>query len=162
MSGKEPTTVNGGEEESQEAWEQYDRPQWKECTEDPLAKDPIIMEYVRREDRRIRYRLRRDASLSRDEPTRLPCRPYYNNGDMHEWDDTRLYQQPRVYQEEMDPKHHLENRDTCYTCTNHRLCLGPVCEATASQCEFCDSEQGPYRIRNHEKAALARKVEWGV
>jgi len=32
-------------------------------------------------ERQMRYRRRREISLSRDQPPRLPCRPFYDNGD---------------------------------------------------------------------------------
>jgi len=126
-----------------------------------IAIDPYVDEMVRKGDRQDRYRLKRDASLSRDEPPRLPCRPWFNNGDEYDWEDTRRYYQPRVYQEEIDPKHDTVNEDTCYTCMNHRLCRGPVCEATVLTCSYCESEKGPLRVRqNNERGALARKLHW--
>jgi len=123
--------------------------------------DPYVDEMVRKYDRQVQYRLRRDESLSRDDPPRLPCRPWYNNGDENDWEDVRRYHQPRVYQEEIDPKHDTANEDTCYTCMDHRLCTGPVCEATVLRCTYCHSEKGPLRVRqNKEKGALARKLDW--
>jgi len=53
--------------------------------------DPFLTECIRKMDRQVRYWLRRDLSLSRDQPPRLPCRPRYNNDDEHEWEDTRQY-----------------------------------------------------------------------
>jgi len=93
---------------------------------------------------------------------RLPGRPCCNNGDEHDWEDTRRYHQPRVYQEEIDPKNDKANEDMCYTCLNHRLCTGPVCEARVMTCAYCDSDEGPLRVRqNNERGALSRKIEWG-
>jgi len=139
----------------------YNGLQWIQSEEGLVAIDPIIDDIERRWERAVRYRLKRDASLSRDNPPRLPCRPYENNGEQYGYEDTRSYHQPRVCQEEMDPKWDTKNEDTCYTCMNHRLCKGPVCEATVMRCAYCDSEKGPLRVRrNDEKGALARKLDW--
>jgi len=81
--------------------------------------DPFFTECIRKMNRQVRYRLRREASLSRDEPPRLPCRPWYDNGDERSEEETRQYQQPRVTQDEINPKNEAENVDVCYTCTNH-------------------------------------------
>jgi len=105
---------------------------WLNSEEGLIAVDPFFVTLVRKMDRQVRYRLRRDASLSRDQPPRLPCRPWFNNGDEHEWEDQRKYHQTRVSQEEIEPKHDAQNVDVCYTCTNHRFCTGPVCEAGSS------------------------------
>jgi len=132
---------------------------WYNSDEGVIAVDPYFMNLIRRFDRQVRYRKRRDESLNRDQPPRLPCRPWYNNGDEYDWEDTRQYHQPRVYQEEIDPKNHMENEDMCYTCMNHRFCTGPVCEARVLTCRHCESEEGPLRVReNKKRAALAKKL----
>jgi len=126
-----------------------------------VAIDPVVDDIERRGERAERYRLKRDASLSRDKPPRLPCRPWYNNGDEHDWEDERAYHQPRVTQGEVDPKYSEANEEVCYTCTNHRFCRGPVCESRVLTCIYCNSEKGPLRVRhNDEKGALARKLDW--
>jgi len=121
--------------------------------------DPFWTECIRKMDRQIRYRLRRDASLSRDQPPRFPCRPWYDNGDEQSGKETRRYQQPRVTQNEIDPKNDAQNVDVCHTCTNHRYCTGPVCEARVLTCAYCESEEGPLRVRYNKKmAARAKKL----
>jgi len=121
--------------------------------------DPFWAECIRKMDRQIRYRLRRDLSLSRDQPPRLPCRPWYDNGDEHTREEQRPYHQPRVEQERIRPKNYARNIDVCYTCTNHRYCVGPVCEARVLTCSYCESEEGPLRVRyNKEMAARAKKI----
>jgi len=137
--------------------------EWLNSEEGQIAVEPFFETMVRKMDRQVRYRLRRDASLSRDEPPRLPCRPWFNNGDEYEWDDVRMYNQPRVSQAEIDPKHAAANVDVCYTCMDHRFCTGPVCEARVLTCTYCDSEKGPLRVRqNKERGALARKLDWDI
>jgi len=122
--------------------------------------DPFFTECICKMDRQVRYRLRREASLSWDEPSRLPCRPLYDNGDERSEEETRQYQQPRVTQDEIDPKHEAENVDVCYTCTNHRFCTGPVCEARVLTCTYCESVEGPLRVRyNRKVAARAKKLD---
>jgi len=65
---------------------------------------------------------------------RLPCRPWFNNGDEYEWEDQRKYRQPRVQQNQNDPKHDAANVDVCYTCMNHRYArLGSSLVITASR-----------------------------
>jgi len=121
--------------------------------------DPFWSECVRKMDRQVRYRQRRDASLSRDTPLRRPCRPWFNNGNEHEWEDQREYLQPREPQEEIDPRHDETNETVCYTCTDHRSCTGPVCGARVLTCMHCESEEGPLRVREkRKKAALAKKL----
>jgi len=137
----------------------YEHAKDNDGADDEQKTDPFEAEMVRKMDRQVRYRKRRDDSLSRDELPRLPCRPYYNNGDEYEWEDQRLYSQPRVFQEEIDPKHEAANTDVCYTCTDHRLCTGPVCEARVLTCGYCESEEGPLRVRQtKERATLAKKL----
>jgi len=163
MSGSELSTVDDGVEASRGRWKPYYGLQWINSVEGRVAIDPVIEDMERIWQRKARYRLKRDASLSRDDPPRLPCRPWCNNGDEYDWEDTRLYHQPRVYQEEIDPKHHMKIEDICYTCMNHRLCRGPVCEARVIRCTHCDSEKGPLRVRlNNERGAPARKLDWDI
>jgi len=119
--------------------------------------DPFFTECIRKMDRQVRYRLRRDLSLSRDQPPHLPCRPWYNNGDEHAWEETRRYHQPRVTQQEIDPKNDAQNVDVCYTCTNHRYCTGPVCEARVLTCAHCESEKGP-PTRSEQEVQYNRKM----
>jgi len=147
MSVSELTTVGDGGEASHGRWEPYSGPQWMNSVEGLVSFDPVIDDIIQKGELREKYRLKRDSSLSRDNPPRLPCRPWYNNGDEYDYEDTRQYHQLRVYQEEIDPKHHMDNEDVCYTCINHRLCTGPVCEARVIRCTHCDSEKGPLRIQ---------------
>jgi len=119
--------------------------------------EPFWAECIRKYDRQIRCRLRRDLSLSRDQPPRLPCHPWYNNCDEHAWEETRRYHQPRVTQKEIEPKNDAQNVDVCYTCTNHRYCTGPVCEARVLTCAHCESEEGPLRVQYNKKMAARTK-----
>jgi len=116
--------------------------------------DPFWTEVTRKMNRQVRYRQRRDASLSRDKPPRLPCRPFYNNGDDYDWEDQREYHQPRVTQDQIEPKDDKENEEVCYTCTSHRFCQGPVCESRVLTCDNCASEEGPYRVRYNKERDL--------
>jgi len=154
MSGNvQPTSTDGVEEVREPPLGGYWL-QWLNSEEGRVAIDPFFDEMDRKHDRRTHYRMRRDASLNRVSPhhsyslvgeviPRLPCRPWYNNGDEYDWEDTRQYHQPRVYQEEIDPKNGRTNEDMCYTCLDHKLCTGPVCEARVLMCTYCDSEEGP-------------------
>jgi len=106
-------------------------------------------------DRQKRYRKRREISLSRDNPPRLPCRPYFDNGDEYMSvdpdEEPRTYHQPRVDQSLIPPRGGVLAIDKCYTCTNHRYCVGPVCEARVVSCYYCNSQKGPLRVRWNRK-----------
>jgi len=106
-------------------------------------------------ERQRRYRRRREISLSHDQSPRLPCRPFYDNGDEYMWvepeEEQRTYHQPRVDQGLIPPKGGALDVDVCYTCTNHRYCVGPICEARVVSCYYCNSEKGPLRVRENKK-----------
>jgi len=117
---------------------------------------PNSAPYVNRKfERQKRYRRRREISLSRDQPPRLPCRPFFDNGDKYmsvdPEEEPRTYHQPRVEQSLIPPKGGALDIDVCYTCTNHRFCVGPICEARVVSCYYCNSEKGPLRVRENKK-----------
>jgi len=98
----------------------------------PDIDEPML--YTEKVGRQQKCRRIRNESMSRDQPPRLPCRPYSDNGDEYFWtcsgQPEKQYQQPRVDQSKMEsPK--LPTIDVCYTCMDHRLCLGPICPARA-------------------------------
>jgi len=137
----------------------YEHAKNNDGADDEQKTDPFWAEMVRKMDRQVRYRKRGDDSLSKDQPPRLPCHTWFNNGDEYEWEDERKYRQPRVQQNEIDPKHDAANVDVCYTCLNHRSCTGPVCEARILTCCYCESEEGSLGVRqDKERAALAKKL----
>jgi len=54
-----------------------------EATDDNNGHELIV--HTPKIARQIKYRLRREISMSRDNPPRLPCRPWFNNGDEDLW-----------------------------------------------------------------------------
>jgi len=108
--------------------------------------------------RQINYRRRREASLARDTPPRLPCRPFHENGilteyDIRNHDQTIQYHQQRI--DDTTPRR--KTMDNCYTCVNHRLCDKYLCKATRLTCFYCESDQGPLRVR--EQTRIKREQE---
>jgi len=102
--------------------------------------------------RQINYRRRREASLARDTPPRLPCRPFQENGpltayDIRNLDQTIQYHQKRI--DDITPR--SKTLDNCYTCVNHRLCDQHLCKATRLTCFYCESEEGPLKIREQTR-----------
>jgi len=108
--------------------------------------------------RQINYRRRREASLARDTPPRLPCRPFHENGpltdyDIRNFDQTIQYHQQRI--DDITPRN--KTLDNCYTCVNHRFCDQYLCKATRLTCFYCESEQGPLKVR--EQTRMKREQE---
>jgi len=122
----------------------------------PETNDP--MRYTEKVRQQQNYRRIREESMSRDQPPRLPCRPYSDNGDEYLWtcpgQPIKEYQQPRVDQRKIRATT-LPPIDVCYTCMDHRLCLGPVCPARVLTCFYCESKEGPLRVRAKK---LAKKI----
>jgi len=114
----------------------------------PDTNEPMI--YTEKVRRQQKYRRIREESMSRDQPPRLLCRPYSDKGDGYLWkcpgQPDKQYQQPRVDQSKIQTKE-LPAIEVCYTCMNHRLCLGPVCPALVLTCFYCESKEGPLRVR---------------
>jgi len=95
--------------------------------------------------RQIKYRLRREISMSRDNPPRLPCRPWFDNGNEDLWlrpgEAMKEYHQERVKYYEID--YPANNHQNCYTCVGHRRCDNHLSMARRLTCFFCESEEGP-------------------
>jgi len=123
----------------------------------PETSEP--MTYTHEVARQQKYRrIRQLSQMSRDQPPRLPCRPWCDNGDEYLWTcpgrKKTPYQQPRVDQRRIKPYSGPECH-VCYTCMDHRLCIGPICPASAFTCFFCRSKEGPLRVRAKR---LAKRV----
>jgi len=99
-------------------------------------------------ERQIKYRRLREQSLSRDNPPRLPCRPFYENGEKTEYsgrnyDSTTKYDQERV--DELPTQ--TGTLDDCHTCINYHNCGEDLCRARRLTCYYCRSDEGPLRVR---------------
>jgi len=104
----------------------------------------------------MKYRQIRELSMSRDTPPRLPCRPWCDIRDKYLWtrpgEGETPHHQPRVDQRLIETPSNLLDSYMCYTCTDHRKCVGPVCTARVLTCFFCNSEQGPLCVRDNKLA----------
>jgi len=69
----------------------YEHAKGNDGADDEQNTDPFKAVMVRKMEQQIWYRKRRDESLNRDQPPRLPCRPWTNNGDEHDWEEQRSY-----------------------------------------------------------------------
>jgi len=118
-----------------------------EANMDPNAKNVLPKKITRQ----INYRRRREASLARDSPPRLPCRPFYENGPLTDYDERNYDQTTLYHQKRIDDLTQRRTLDDCYTCVNHRYCDQYLCKATRLTCFYCDSEQGPLRVREQTK-----------
>jgi len=104
--------------------------------------------------RQIKYRRARELSMSRDQPPRLPCRPWYDNGNERMYlavgEAERDYHQKRLKYYEIDyPAFH---GDDCLTCMDHRLCNGHLCKARRVSCYYCNTKEGPLQVRSKRLA----------
>jgi len=107
--------------------------------------------------RQIKYRRARELSMSRDQPPRLPCRPWYNNGNermyIHVGETEREYHQKRLKYYEIDyPAFH---GDDCLTCMDHRKCNDHLCKARRVSCYYCNTKEGPLLVRAKK---LAKRI----
>jgi len=99
--------------------------------------------------RQLKYRRARELSMSRDQPPRLPCRPWYDNGDermyLADGEAEKDYHQKRLKYYEIDyPAFH---GDDCLTCMDHRQCNDHLCRARRASCYYCNTKEGPLRVR---------------
>jgi len=102
--------------------------------------------------RQINYRRRREASLARDTPPRLPCRPFHQNGILTDYEERNFDQTIQYHQKRLDSlPSRSKTLDNCYTCVNHRLCDHYLCKATQLTFFYCDSDQGPIKIREQTR-----------
>jgi len=103
----------------------------------------------------IKYRRIWELSMGRDEPPCLPCRPWCDNGNEYLWnrpgEGETPYHQPRV-DRRLIPTLDIPYCYVCYTCMDHRKCVGLVCPARVLSCYYCNSEKGPLRVREQRRA----------
>jgi len=108
-------------------------------------------------ERQIMYRRMGDLSLSRDQPLRLPCRLWIDNGDDELW--IRPGEKETVYHQKRGEGYLIDypttNYNKCYTCMDHRKCDESLCMACRFTCYYCESEEGPLRVREKR---LAKRV----
>jgi len=102
-------------------------------TEIPIYNAPRVTDQI---GRQIKYRRARELSMSRDQPPRLPCRPWYDNGDEIMWlavgEVEKEYHRKRLKYYEIDyPAFH---GDDCLTCIDHRKCNDHLCRARQVSC----------------------------
>jgi len=101
----------------------------------------------------IKYRRLREASLSRETPPSLPCRPFYQNGERSDYEDRNYDASNKYHQERVEELPTQSNTlDDCYTCINHRNCGKTLCRARRLTCHYCRSEEGPLRVRAKSRA----------
>jgi len=84
-------------------------------TEIPISDAPKrVKDQIRRQ---IRYRRARELSMSRDQPPRLPCRPWYDNEKEFRWlrtgETEKEYHQKRVDDVYHPPFHGVERHRKC-------------------------------------------------
>jgi len=65
---------------------------------------PELFRQSKKIERQIKYRRLRELSMSRDQPLRLPCRPWSDNGDEELW----------VRPGEMETRYHQKRLDQFY------------------------------------------------
>jgi len=121
----------------------------------PDTNEPMV--YTKKVAGQQKYRWIRELSMSRDNPPRLPCRPWYDNGSTEMWLNTgevvKEYHKKRVEYYEIDfPISYLED---CLTCMDHRKCDDHLCMARRVSCYFYESEEGPPRVRAKK---LAKRI----
>jgi len=107
--------------------------------------------------RQIKYRRARELSMSRDQPPRLLCRPWYDNGNeimyLAVGEAEKEYHQKRLKYYEIDyPAFH---GDDCLTCMDHRKCNDHLCRARRVSCYYCNTKEGPLRVRAKQ---LAKRI----
>jgi len=124
-----------------------------EAEMDPNAKN-ILPKKI---SRQINYRRRREASLARDSPTRLPCRPFYENGPLTDYDERNYDQTTPYHQKRIDDIPQSNTLDDCYPCVNHRYCDQQLCQARRLTCLYCEFEQGPLRVREKTRIKLEQE-----
>jgi len=95
--------------------------------------EPIIL--PKKISGQINYRRSREASLAKDPPPRLLCRPFYQDGRLtdyeeHNFDQTTQYHQKRID----DLPSRSRTLEDCYTCVNHRYCDQYLCKARRLTC----------------------------
>jgi len=116
---------------------------------------PVI--YTKKVERQIKYRRIRELSMSRDQAPRLPCRPWYDNGNKEEWlrtgEAVKEYNQKQVGWYEVD--YPIKNLEDCLTCMDHRKCDDHLCMACRVSCYYCNSEEIPFRVRAKK---LAKRI----
>jgi len=112
--------------------------------------------YTKKIARQIKYRRLREESLARDLPPRLPCRPFYLNGQLTAYEERTYDWSVQYHQGRLEQLPTPENNlDNCHTCTNHRNCNKDLCNARRLTCYYCESDKGPLRVRA-KRAALER------
>jgi len=137
--------------------QQEDKTRQQLYKEIPDTNEPMI--HTHKVARQMKYRRIRELSMSRDQPPRLPVRPWCDNGDEYLWTcpgkGETPYQQPRVDQRRIETPFNVPDTYVCYTCMDHRMCLGPICPPRVLSCYFCNSKEGPLRVRAKK---LAKRV----
>jgi len=113
----------------------------------PDTNEPIVC--TKQVAQQQKYRRARELSMSQDQPSRLPCRPWYDNGNtemwLNTWEAVKEYHQQRVSWYEID--YPIDNLENCLTCMDHRKCDDYLCMARRVSCYFCNSEEGPLQVR---------------
>jgi len=150
------TRVQGADERYLICLQQGEQTPEQRYKDIPESDEPIT--YPLKIARQIKYRRIRELSMSRDQPPWLPCRPWWDNGDQYLWtcpgSPETLHQQPRVDQHRIE-SFDLPDSYVCYTCMDHRMCVGPICPARVISCFYCNSKEGPLRVRAKK---LAKRV----
>jgi len=150
------TRVQGADERYLICLQQGEQTPEQRYKDIPESDEPIT--YPLKIARQIKYRRIRELSMSRDQPPWLPCRPWCDNGDQYLWTSPgraeTTYQQPRVDQSQTQT-FDLPASFMCYTCMDHWLCLGPICPARVISCYYCESKEGPLRVRAKK---LAKRI----